>query len=103
VRPPARYGGIRLEGDLVTEFVEKPQMGEGWINGGFMVMEPGVFNYISGDQTHLEFHVLDRLASERQLAAYLHPDFWQCMDNIREKRHLEQLWQDRQAPWKKWD
>jgi glucose-1-phosphate cytidylyltransferase len=103
VRPPARFGGIRVEGPLVTEFIEKPQIGEGWINGGFMVMDPGVFKYISGDQTNLEQHVLDRLSSEEQLAAYKHDNFWQCMDNIREKRYLEKLWQEGQAPWKKWE
>jgi glucose-1-phosphate cytidylyltransferase len=103
VRPPARFGGIRVEGNLVTEFIEKPQIGEGWINGGFMVLEPAVLNYISGDQTILEQHVLDRLSSEEQLAAYKHDQFWQCMDNIREKRYLEKLWHDHQAPWKKWD
>lgn len=103
VRPPARFGGILFEGDLVADFIEKPQIGEGWINGGFMVMEPEVFKYINGDQSNLEQHVLDRLSSEQQLAAYKHDHFWQCMDNIREKRYLEKLWQDKQAPWKKWD
>jgi glucose-1-phosphate cytidylyltransferase len=92
-----------VEGDLVTEFIEKPQIGEGWVNGGYMVMEPGVLKYISGDQTNLELHVLDRLSSEEQLAAFKHDNFWQCMDNIREKRYLEKIWQDKQAPWKKWD
>ena len=68
-----------------------------------MVMEPDVLKYISGDQTTLEQHVLDRLASEQQLAAFKHENFWQCMDTIREKRYLEKLWQEGQAPWKKWD
>ncbi|MCJ7531810.1 MAG: glucose-1-phosphate cytidylyltransferase, partial [Anaerolineales bacterium] len=80
VRPPARFGGILVEGDLVADFIEKPQIGEGWINGGFMVMEPDVLKYISGDQTNLEQHVLDRLATEQQLAAFKHHNFWQCMD-----------------------
>ena len=103
VRPPARFGGIQVEGDLVTEFIEKPQIGEGWVNGGYMVMEPGIFKYIYGDNTHLEQDVLERLSSEEQLAAFKHDKFWQCMDTIREKRYLEKLWQERRAPWKKWD
>ncbi|MBI2266347.1 MAG: NTP transferase domain-containing protein [Armatimonadetes bacterium] len=102
VRPPARFGGVVFDGDLVSEFSEKPQIGEGWINGGFMVFEPSIFRYIEGDRTVLESQALERLASERQLAAYRHDRFWQCMDTLRDKRLLESLWQEGHAPWKTW-
>jgi glucose-1-phosphate cytidylyltransferase len=102
VRPPARFGGLVFEGDRVVQFTEKPQIGEGWINGGFFVFEPQIFEYLAGDDTNLEMHALERLASEGQLMAYRHQDFWQCMDNIREKRLLESLWEQRRAPWKLW-
>ena len=99
VRPPARFGGLMFEGDDIVGFSEKPQAGEGWINGGFMVCEPSIFDYFDGDESSLEYHVLERLASEGQLAAYRHPGFWQCMDTLRDKRQLEKLWQDGDAPW----
>jgi glucose-1-phosphate cytidylyltransferase len=102
VRPPARFGGLVFEGDLVAEFTEKPQIGEGWINGGFMVMEPEIFHYLDADQTVLERDVLEQLARERQLAAYRHEGFWQCMDTLRDKRQLESMWQSGNAPWKLW-
>jgi glucose-1-phosphate cytidylyltransferase len=102
VRPPARFGGLVFDGDLVVEFTEKPQIGEGWINGGFMVLEPAVFEYLDGDQTSLEMDALERLASERQLAAFRHERFWQCMDTLRDKRLLETLWQQQRAPWHVW-
>ena len=102
VRPPARFGGLVFDGPLVAEFTEKPQIGEGWINGGFMVCEPGIFRHIAGDRTSLEIDVLENLARERQLAAYQHEGFWQCMDTLRDKRQLEQLWRDGAAPWKVW-
>ena len=102
VRPPARFGGLVFDGDLVSEFTEKPQIGEGWINGGFMVLEPGIFDYLEGDATSLEAPVLERLASERQLAAYRHDGFWQCMDTLRDKRLLNELWKSGEAPWKVW-
>jgi glucose-1-phosphate cytidylyltransferase len=100
VRPPARFGGLVFEGDMVTEFTEKPQIGEGWINGGFMVLEPEVFRYLDGDASILEVHALERLAAERQLAAYRHEGFWQCMDTLRDKRLLDHLWQTGEAPWR---
>ncbi len=103
VRPPARFGGMIFDGDLVAEFTEKPQTGEGWINGGFLVFEPGVFEYIEGDSTSLEAHALERLAADRQLAVYRHDRFWQCMDTMRDKRLLESLWQEQRAPWKIWE
>ena len=102
VRPPARFGGLVFDGDLVSQFTEKPQIGEGWINGGFMVMEPRVFDHIKSDSTNLEADVLDQLAVEGQLAAYRHNDFWQCMDTLRDKRQLESLWHEGKAPWKTW-
>ena len=102
VRPPARFGGLIFDGDLVTKFVEKPQIGEGWINGGFMVFEPGVFDYLKGDDDSLEADALEQLAANRQLAAFRHDRFWQCMDTLRDKRLLEALWKDKTAPWKTW-
>ncbi|MDQ3820825.1 MAG: glucose-1-phosphate cytidylyltransferase [Acidobacteriota bacterium] len=103
VRPPARFGGLVFDGDIVTEFIEKPQIGEGWINGGFLVFEPELFRYLEGDQSSLEADALERLASDRQLAAFRHDGFWQCMDTLRDKRLLESLWHDGRAPWKLWE
>lgn len=102
VRPPARFGGLVFDGDRVAEFTEKPQIGEGWINGGFFVLEPGVLEYIKDDDTVFEREPLERLAQDRQLMAYRHRDFWQCMDTLRDVRLLEQLWQRGEAPWKVW-
>ena len=103
VRPPARFGGLIFEGDFVAEFTEKPQIGEGWINGGYFVFEPEIFNYLSGDQTSLEADALEQLAKERQLAAFRHEGFWQCMDTPRDKRLLENAWHQCHAPWKVWE
>ncbi len=103
VRPPARFGGLVFDGDLIKEFTEKPQVGEGWINGGFFVFEPQVFDYLEGDETILEREPLERLAKDRQLVAYRHDNFWQCMDTLRDTRLLESLWQSGKAPWKVWD
>jgi glucose-1-phosphate cytidylyltransferase len=103
VRPPARFGGLSLDGDAVCEFSEKPQTGEGWINGGFFVFEPGVLDYICDDQTILEREPLERLAGEGQLMAFRHMGFWQPMDTLREKQLLESLWASGKAPWKAWD
>ncbi len=103
VRPPARFGGITFDGDLVAEFTEKPQIGEGWINGGFMVFEPAIFDYLKGDGDSLELDALEQLALDRQLAAYRHDRFWQCVDTLRDKRLLESLWQEKQASWKVWE
>jgi glucose-1-phosphate cytidylyltransferase len=103
VRPPARFGGLVFDGDIVVEFTEKPQIGEGWINGGFFIFEPEIFNYLEGDDSNLEINALEQLAAEGQLAAYRHEQFWQCMDTLRDKRLLETLWQERRAPWKVWE
>ena len=102
VRPPARFGGLVFDGDIVSDFTEKPQIGEGWINGGFLVFEPQVFDYLDGDDSSLEVHALERLARKRQLVAYRHDRFWQCMDTLRDKRQLQALWQQGKAPWKIW-
>jgi glucose-1-phosphate cytidylyltransferase len=102
VRPPARFGGLMFDGDLVARFTEKPQAGEGWINGGFMVCEPRIFDYLDSDGSSLEIAALERLAGEGQLAAYRHDRFWQCMDTLRDKRQLEALWEQNKAPWKVW-
>ena len=103
VRPPARYGHIIFNGDQVEEFNEKPQIGEGWINGAFFVLEPGIFKYIDGDETQWEREPMERLAKDGQLMAYRHDSFWQCMDTLREKHILETLWQSGNAPWKTWE
>ena len=103
VRPPARFGALVLDGDAVGKFSEKPQTGEGWINGGFFVFEPGVFDYLGGDDTMLEREPLERLASAQQLMAFRHPGFWQPMDTLRDKEFLESLWMSGKAPWKTWD
>jgi glucose-1-phosphate cytidylyltransferase len=102
VRPPARFGAISFadDGVEVTRFKEKPQLGEGWINGGFFVLEPRVADFISGDASVFERQPLDRLAREKELVAYRHDGFWQCMDTLRDKRQLESLWQTGDAPWK---
>jgi len=102
VRPPARFGGLTVDGDFVAKFEEKPQVGEGWINGGYMVCEPGIFDYLDGDRSSLEADTLERLAADRQLLAYRHESFWQCMDTLRDKRLLESLWQEKRAPWNVW-
>jgi glucose-1-phosphate cytidylyltransferase len=102
VRPPARFGGLIFDGDRVSDFTEKPQAGEGWINGGFLVFEPGVFAYLQEDQSSLETHALEALAADGQLMAYRHDRFWQCMDTLRDLRQLESFWQSGQPPWKVW-
>lgn len=102
VRPPARFGHLDLDGDVVGEFSEKPQTREGWINGAFFVLEPGVFDYIDGDKTHWEKEPLEGLAKDGQLMAYKHTSFWQCMDTVRDKKTLEKSWESGDAPWKVW-
>jgi glucose-1-phosphate cytidylyltransferase len=103
VRPPARFGGLVFDGDRVVEFTEKPQVGEGWINGGFFVLEPKVMDFIDGDSTVFEAEPLEGLAADGQLMAYKHDDFWQCMDTLRDLRLLEGLWASGKAPWKTWE
>ena len=102
VRPPSRFGELVLVDDVVCEFSEKPQVSTGWINGGFFVFEPGVFDYLAGDDTILEREPLERLAASKQLMAFKHTGFWQPMDTLRDKELLESLWAGGRAPWKTW-
>ncbi len=103
VRPPARFGTVALNGEAVSSFLEKPQSGEGWINGGFFVLEPEVRRYIrNGDATTWEGEPLENLARDGQLGAYQHGGFWQPMDTLRDVRQLEHLWQSGSPPWKVW-
>jgi glucose-1-phosphate cytidylyltransferase len=99
VRPPARFGGLELEGDRVATFTEKAQLSEGWINGGFFVFEPSIFDRIAGDGTYLEHEPLSGLARDGQLSVFRHEGFWQPMDTLRDKRLLEELWTRPRAPW----
>ncbi|MBC7894898.1 MAG: glucose-1-phosphate cytidylyltransferase [Cytophagaceae bacterium] len=103
VRPPARFGGLRIVGEQVEEFTEKPQAEGGWINGGYFVFEPGVFDYLQGDDTILEREPLERLAREGQLMAFRHPGFFQPMDTVRERDLLDNLWSAGTAPWHRWN
>jgi glucose-1-phosphate cytidylyltransferase len=102
VHPPARFGKLNIEGAAVTRFDEKPQMSEGWINGGFFVLEPGIFDYIPGDVDWAR-EPLEGLAQAGELSGYCHGGFWQCMDTMRDKVLLNSLWDAGQAPWKLWD
>jgi glucose-1-phosphate cytidylyltransferase len=100
VRPPARYGHLNITNNgTVSEFSEKNQAAEGWINGAFFVLEPGIFDYIEGDDTQWEKSPMENLAKDGQLVAYKHESFWQCMDTLREKYILEALWQSGNPPW----
>jgi glucose-1-phosphate cytidylyltransferase len=103
VHPVARFGHIRVEGSQVAEFSDRPQTREGWINGAFFVLEPGVFDYVDGDETQWEREPLERLAKDGQLMAFRHDSFWQCMDTLRDKVLLEELWRRGDAPWRIWD
>ena len=101
-QPPGRFGALGMEGDAVQSFMEKPVGDGGWINGDFFVLSPRVIDYIEDDQTIWERQPLERLAAEGQLHAYKHQGFWQPMDTLRDKQHLEELWQSGKAPWKLW-
>lgn len=103
VRPPARFGQMIFNGsEQLKEFVEKPQIGEGWINGGFFVLQPEITEYIEGDNTIFEREPLERLASDGNLKPYRHAEFWYCMDTLRDVQLLNKLWEERNAPWKIW-
>jgi glucose-1-phosphate cytidylyltransferase len=102
VRSPSRFGRIIFEGERVLEFYEKPESAEGWINGGYFVLDPGVIDYIDGDDTIWERTPIERLAHEGQLIGYRHYGFWSCMDTLKEKNFLEDLWNSGRAPWKIW-
>ncbi len=101
-QPPGRFGALRTEGSRVTGFVEKPLGDGGWINGGFFVLSPQVETFIDGDATVWEDEPMQRLAAQDQLSVYFHHGFWQPMDTLRDKLHLERLWQEGRAPWKTW-
>jgi glucose-1-phosphate cytidylyltransferase len=99
VRPPVRFGDLHIEDSCVTRFEEKPQAGEGWINGGFFVFEPGVFDFIEDDATMLERGPLEKLTAQGELMAYEHQGYWQSMDTLRDRNVLEELWVTGKAPW----
>jgi len=101
VRPPSRFGEIELFGNKVIHFEEKAQLGSGYINGGFFVFKKEFFDYLTVD-CDFEFGPLEKLAKERKLQAFRHHEFWQCMDNIREKNHLNELWNENKAKWRIW-
>ena len=101
VHPGARFGELELKGEKVTSFLEKPQTGQGWINGGYFVIEPKFFDLIDGDQTILEREPLERAAQMGELIAFRHNDFWQCMDTKRDLDNLEEFWRTGKAPWKR--
>ncbi len=104
VRAPSRFGMVEVASDrTVRRFTEKPSGGEGWINGAFFVLEPAVFDYIDGDQTMWEREPLEGLAADGELVAFQHNSFWQCMDTLKEKNLLDQLWHQGNAPWKTWE
>ena len=103
VRPPARYGELLFNEDDTVNFSEKPQTGEGWINGGFLVFEPQVLDYLTGDASVMEKDALENLANENQLVAYKHYGFWQCMDTLRDKQQLETFWRSGNPPWRIWE
>lgn len=103
IQPPGRYGALDMDGYMIRSFQEKPQGDGGWVNGGFFVLSPKVFDYIKDDSTAWEREPLETLASEGQLVAYKHTGFWHAMDTLRDKNYLESLWASGQAPWKVWE
>jgi glucose-1-phosphate cytidylyltransferase len=102
VQPPGRYGALNMEGTTVCSFAEKPKGDGGWINGGFFVLSPRCLDYIEGDSSSWESEPLANIAADGQLSAFEHHGFWQPMDTLRDKNHLEDLWASGQAPWKTW-
>lgn len=102
VRAPERFGRITFEDDRVVEFYEKPEASEGWVNGGYFVLNTGVLDYIDGDDTVWERETVVRLARDGQLVGYRHTGFWSCMDTLKEKNMLEEIWNTGKAPWKIW-
>jgi glucose-1-phosphate cytidylyltransferase len=102
VRPPTRFGDLTLNGSSVLKFEEKPQIGEGWINGGFFVLEPEVADYVAGDNIIWEREPIERLARDGQLVAYRHDGFWRCMDTLRDLKLLEGMWESGHPEWKVW-
>jgi glucose-1-phosphate cytidylyltransferase len=102
VQPPGRFGSLQIENGKVSKFIEKPDGDYGWINGGFFVFEPDVFDYIEGDSTVLEKRPLEILSQEGQLGSFKHPGFWRAVDTLRDKEYLETLWKSENTPWKSW-
>ena len=102
VRPKSRFGEISFSGNIIQEFLEKPEENSGWVSGGFFVFEPAIFNYLKDDSTILEQEVFEKLAEERNFCAYKHFGFWHPMDSMRDKVNLENLWKDGSGPWKMW-
>jgi glucose-1-phosphate cytidylyltransferase len=102
VQPPGRFGSLQIENGKVSKFIEKPDGDYGWINGGFFVFEPDVFDYIEGDSTVLEKIPLETLSQEGQLGSFKHPGFWRAVDTLRDKEYLEALWKSENTPWKSW-
>ena len=100
VRPPARFGEMRFEGNMVTNFAEKPQTSDGWINGGFFVFETKIFDYLHNEETILERDPLENLVKDQQLMSFKHNGFWQCMDTLRDKNYLNEIWESGKAPWR---
>lgn len=103
VRSPARFGRIGFDADRVTKFYEKPETAQGWINGGYFVLETGAIDYIEGDETIWEREPVEQLAADGELMGYRHSGFWSCMDTLKEKRMLEAMWEKGEAPWRIWD
>lgn len=103
IRPESRYGMIDMRDGQVQSFREKSQSDAGWINGGFMVLDPKVLDYIDGDTDMFERAPMERLAEDGELMCYCHEGFWQCMDTLRDKQKLESLWESGNAPWKRWE
>jgi glucose-1-phosphate cytidylyltransferase len=103
VRSPARFGRIGFDGDRIVDFYEKPEAGEGWINGGYFVLHARAIDYIEGDETVWEREAVEALVRDGQLMGYRHAGFWSCMDTLKEKNFLEELWHSGKAPWKVWD
>jgi glucose-1-phosphate cytidylyltransferase len=99
VRPPARFGELRVSGGVVSEFAEKPNVGAGWVSGGFFVFEPAIFDYIEDDSTMLERAPMEALVREGRLGAFEHSGYWHAMDTLRDKNALEQQWASGPAPW----
>lgn len=102
IQPPGRYGALNMAGQAVTSFQEKPAGDGAWINGGYFVLNPSVIDYIEDDQTSWEAEPLMRLAQEGELMSFQHSGFWQAMDTLRDKTHLEDLWSKGNSPWKVW-
>ena len=102
IQPPGRYGALDIQGDVVKRFKEKPAGDGAWINGGFFVLEPAVFDYLNCDEDSFEDKPLMALAANGQLNAYRHHGFWQAMDTMRDKNQLESMWKQNNPPWKLW-